>query len=693
MFSKCTVFFANQSSQGFSSLTKLTFSSNGLTSTSQPLPETITELRLDYNEINCLDCLRHLTRLPHLARLSLRGNNIHSIFSDSSDSKEPLLLFSPTLVALDLSFNRINSWSFIDQLPKVFPGLKTLRISDNPLYMQPPAPAEVTDEPDKAMTIDEAYMLTLARIGQLKNLNYSHIDASDRQNGELYYLSLIRKQLGAHQIQEETSILRDHPRFQELCEMYGEQTIDRAGLGADAINPRSLAARLVNITFYLPESGQSVKKEIPKTMDVYTVKAFVARQFNIPPLTFRIVWETEEWDPVFREVVDEGEWDSEDEDEYVQLRGTIDDNTKEQGGQKFVRRQEELVDSTRDIGVWFTNDIKEARGPFAHQFSDAELASSQTRNSTPNKRQTMAEFWKSAERYWCKHCKVYVRDTSFERSQHEATGKHQGALKRFLRNIHREKERDEREGDRAKNEIERLKGIVFGGVAPGTSTARSIKLPPSTAASAAPAVVLAERKNQMAQLAEMGVAIPDEFRKEMAMVGDWTVVSETVEDDEAKMNATEAAKLNVGVRKRKADEDEEAEKEEERVVKKGWGSKFRSLREDDEDLDSLLAMTTSLSKKKTVNERQNQQVDKQDIKEGIKQEDVESKVKKESPEDDSTSATLLEGKIKVEELNSIKAEQDKKPDLHAIPEEPKERQAEEVPTVVFKKRKTKQIRR
>ncbi|KAI5299528.1 hypothetical protein KEM56_003171 [Ascosphaera pollenicola] len=294
----------------------------------------------------------------------------------------------------------------------------------------------------------------------------------------------------------------------------------------------------------------------------------------------------------------------------------------------------------------------------------------------------MAEFWKSAERYWCKHCKVYVRDNAFERSQHEATGKHQGALKRFLRDIHRRQEQGEREDDRAKNEIERLKGLVSGsgGDTVKKHTAAAAAAPAPVTVTPASAATLAERKSQMVQLAEMGVAIPDEFRKEMAMVGDWTVVSGTVEDEEAKRNAAEAARLNVGVRKRKVPEGEE---EEEVVVKKGWGSKFKRLPgdEDEQDLDSLLAMTSSLAKtKKKKTEREDQ------AKPEVKEENENSvHVKKESPESDGQ--------------DGAKEEKSEKLSISDIPEEPKTETKtensppEEVPTVVFKKRKAKQIRR
>ncbi|KAI5309144.1 hypothetical protein KEM55_003952 [Ascosphaera atra] len=317
------------------------------------------KLRLEYNDIETLEALRPVSKLPNLTRLSLRGNNIRDIFTNGS--ARDALVFSSTLAAVDLSFNRIDSWSFIDQLPRVFPGLKTLRISDNPLYMQPPISSDISGIPEKAMTIDEAYMLTLARIGQLENLNYSHITPNDRQNGELYYLSLIRRELAALPEDQEQLVLQKHPRYAELCELHGEQHIDRASAGTSSINPRSLAARLVKITFYQPETGESVRKEIPNTLDIYAVKAFVARAFRVPPMAFKLIWETEEWDPIREGDVKEDEWDSEDEMAESAVQKGPDVGVKEKGGQKFVRRQEELVDSTRDIGFWFTSDSREAR--------------------------------------------------------------------------------------------------------------------------------------------------------------------------------------------------------------------------------------------------------------------------------------------------------------------------------------------
>ncbi|KAL4994970.1 hypothetical protein BDV10DRAFT_175668 [Aspergillus recurvatus] len=214
----------------------------------------------------------------------------------------------------------------------------------------------------------------------------------------------------------------------------------------------------------------------------------------------------------------------------------------------------------------------------------------------------MAEYWKSAPRYWCKQCKIYIRDTAFEKTQHEATAKHQSNLKRFLREIHRDNERQQRDSQRAKDEVERLRQSVAGG---GGKAGDNQSWKKSSSSTPAPAtqrpVSVEERKKQMAQLAELGVAIPEEYRSDMALAGDWQTVSEKV------IRAEEEEKVpTLGVRKRKHDqgideEEEEAKREAERFVSKGWGSatrRYPGAKDEEEDLDALLASTKEVKKPK-----------------------------------------------------------------------------------------------
>ncbi|KAL2005838.1 hypothetical protein VTN00DRAFT_10331 [Thermoascus crustaceus] len=371
----------------FLSLTSLAASTNQISTISTPLSSTIRSLTLENNEIETLSSINHIASLPNLERLSLRGNYISTVSPGKDDTP---FQFPRTLRFLDVSHNNINSWSFVNALPTLFPGLQSLRISDNPLYDQPVAPSSVTNLPERPMTVDEAFMLTLARLASVTTVNYSKVSNQDRTNGELYYLSLIGKELSAFPESQEQSILAQHPRYSELCEIYGPPAIKRASdpaRGGAAVNPRSLAARLVNFRFYLSPSSQfpeHVRKhdnkvqehaqEIPRTFDIYRVKAIVSRIFGLQPLSFRLIWETEEWDPIDEANVGEDEWDSSaEEEEGANVEDVKDEEEKRKGGtdtdtvvtredgNKFVKREVELVDSTRQVGFLFSDDLREAR--------------------------------------------------------------------------------------------------------------------------------------------------------------------------------------------------------------------------------------------------------------------------------------------------------------------------------------------
>lgn len=326
---------------------------NQIQTISTPISESITVLILEYNEIDSLSSIKQLAALPNLERLSLRGNCIDTL--DRSSTANNTVRFPAGLKSVDLSNNKINSWSFINTLPTAFPGLQSLRVSGNPLYEQPVASSAITNMPERPMTVDEAYMLTLARLGSAQVLNYGKITPQDRSNGELYYLSLIGKELSLSPEDSAGRIISAHPRYQELCEKYGEPIIRRADkTGAGTVNPRSVAARLVKMTFHLSSqtAERAVKvKEVPVSFDTYQVKAIVSRLFDLPPFGFRLVWETDELDPVNQESIDE-DWDSEDETEPGDAE-TANNSTK------FMKREVELMDTTRDIGFWF-QDVGEA---------------------------------------------------------------------------------------------------------------------------------------------------------------------------------------------------------------------------------------------------------------------------------------------------------------------------------------------
>ena len=253
----------------------------------------------------------------------------------------------------------------------------------------------------------------------------------------------------------------------------------------------------------------------------------------------------------------------------------------------------------------------------------------------------MADYKKQSPNYWCKHCAVFVRDTKLERQNHESTARHQGSIKRALRDLYRTHERDERDKERAKREISRLTGVVGRDEprASGSAVAAKSTSQPSES----------QLKRQREQLAGLGVAVPSDFRAEMAMPGEWTVTNTRVvepADQKAEKSAT-------GVRKREVTEEE---KDEEDAVKglfkkaKRWGRD-----KEDEGLDELLSGGVKL--KSEVKDESEAEVKGED---GVKEVDEAKKEVEMKTEDDA--------EVKTEEA--------------ALQEAP----------VVFKKRKPKALR-
>ncbi|KAI1630840.1 hypothetical protein F4809DRAFT_229109 [Biscogniauxia mediterranea] len=310
----------------------------------------------------------------------------------------------------------------------------------------------------------------------------------------------------------------------------------------------------------------------------------------------------------------------------------------------------------------------------------------------------MSEYWKSTPKYWCKHCSIYVRDTKLERTNHEATAKHQSALKRFLRDLHRGHDQELREKDRAKREIERLNGVVGGpsssssSPSTSTSTAASASKTPARPSIPPPSqgpATNAQRQKQWEQLAELGVDVPTELRRDMAMAGEWTVTNMRVIEDSAQTGGADKKVEGVatGVRKRARpegdDEEEDAERKEEDVIKglfkkpKKWGRDSRQAPENDADLDALLS--TDLVVKQPKKEEQDTGA--------VKKEETEPVIKKEEGEEgDGVGGSSLSDTATKSAVESPGGE---------VPVKKEEEQSTleaTTPAVVFKKRKPKNIR-
>lgn len=333
----------------FGSLNKLTASSNSLISLNSPLScHGLTSLTLEYNMFTSLSDLSPLVSLPSLECLYLKGNQISATRSQSFRDD---VRFGEKLHYVDLSYNAVSSWGFVDDLRDIFPAMTAFRFSHNPIY------ASLSEDVGSALSVEEGYMLTLARLPNLKALNFSNISAQERTNAEMFYLSRIAKALAEVPESQEQNIISQHRRFNELCEIYGPPTIIRKGV--ETINPDFLEARLINCTFYLPprpleSQNEAVVKEIelPRGFDIYRVKGIVGRAFGFPPLNIRLIWETGEWDPVAGYEEYEEDSDSDNDSNAGAADFDVGDQPREDTRNRgqWIQREVEIEDSTRQIG-------------------------------------------------------------------------------------------------------------------------------------------------------------------------------------------------------------------------------------------------------------------------------------------------------------------------------------------------------
>ncbi|KAK8252033.1 hypothetical protein IWZ00DRAFT_260943 [Phyllosticta capitalensis] len=329
-------------SSGFPSLKSLTATNNALSRCEgASLPATLTEIVLEKNEFQTLADLKALTELPNLKRLRLKNNSISKVDSQAPTASE-LPVFSQSLEDVDLAYNAIDNWRFIEALPNVFPGLRSLRISTNLLY------ENLRSANGRELSADDGYMLTMARLKGLESMNFSKISAKERLNAETYYLSQIGIELSSAPESQEEAILGSHRRYKELCDEYGEPAVERQE--TERINPNSLAARLINFSFYAGESvkakladlGREAKEfsvELPRSFTVYSMLGVVGKQLGLLPLKLKLFCET--GDVALSEqssLGESGEWDSEEE---------------EDGAEKGpAKREVEWVAGTKIVGTW-----------------------------------------------------------------------------------------------------------------------------------------------------------------------------------------------------------------------------------------------------------------------------------------------------------------------------------------------------
>ncbi len=302
------------------------------------VPPSLQILDLSDNEMSALSDLRHLDG-ESLDTLILKRNRISQVgISNFAD-------FALGMTELDISYNAIDSWHFFNYITMTrFSKLEHLRVTGNPLYQS------LVSAEGKPLTTEDGYMLTIARLPQLKSLNYAKIPEKERLNSETYYLGQIAIEVSKATEDRAWEVIAKHPRYDQLCADYGEPAIQSRPT-QDEIAPNSLAAKLIAITFnymdnsLLNEPPQSWIEELPKSFDIYVVLGFVAKRLGIMPLRLRLTLETNEIDPLAQaNAFDAPEW-----------WDSSDDEAEEQGkahDSQWAKREVELSAGTRAIGTY-----------------------------------------------------------------------------------------------------------------------------------------------------------------------------------------------------------------------------------------------------------------------------------------------------------------------------------------------------
>jgi hypothetical protein len=190
---------------------------------------------------------------------------------------------------------------------------------------------------------------------------------------------------------------------------------------------------------------------------------------------------------------------------------------------------------------------------------------------------------------------------------------------------------------------------------------------------------LEDRKRQLAQLSAMGIVIPDEFRKDLAVAGEWKAVSQPPVATNPKKEDMKSETMAVGIRKRKKDGQEEEEGA--KKPRKGWGSAFKTYpvsKNSDDDVEALLGGPIKLKSESTDSK--------------IKTEAEEDPVKSEEPTHDEVP---LVARVDPELEPPIKSEGSISPAADFPPVKFEDIEIADPPPsveIVFKKRKAKPIK-
>ncbi|KAM0696807.1 hypothetical protein Q7P36_002878 [Cladosporium allicinum] len=315
------------------------------------LPSTVHSIDLSKNDFTTLASLTGILTLPNLHTLILKSNKIGSRPQSLHQHRPNPTPLSQSLKTLDLRANEISTWAPISSPPHLLPS------PDKPPHRhQPPLLKPRLRRQHLPHT--------------LRRLHPNPRPPPAPANPKPQHSQIARECAKAPTAEKRAEVLSAHPRWEALCAEYGEPVVTGPRMRGE-VDPASLAARLVRVTFYLATSaaagyplsattnslrpaGYTWTSDIPRSASVYSLLGRVGKKLDVVPLGLRLVWETGEKDPVGAGGVGGAgagggdapeEWDSSDD-------GEDGDEVVGNGGE-WVAREVELGAGTRAVGSYF----------------------------------------------------------------------------------------------------------------------------------------------------------------------------------------------------------------------------------------------------------------------------------------------------------------------------------------------------
>ncbi|XP_037071964.1 tubulin-specific chaperone E-like [Pollicipes pollicipes] len=243
---------------------RLTLVTNKISQLQAPPPglfQQLDSLDLDSNPIEDWSEILKLAALPRLRELGLANTGLRRIEvpSDATD------LF-PALHSMVLDGNCIDEWGSVDAMDRL-PSLVDITLRNNPL--------SASDRPESVRE------LIIGRIGKLKVLNRTEVTREERRWAELDYLRRFgpawREAGGRLDATERGDtwrrFLETHPRYPQLCEVWGAPEDSELKVTADTIS-----ANMVSVEIRRADSDAEedvFQRRLPLAMRLSKLKVLV----------------------------------------------------------------------------------------------------------------------------------------------------------------------------------------------------------------------------------------------------------------------------------------------------------------------------------------------------------------------------------------------------------------------------------